>query len=277
MVERRWQPAGCRMDGSHFHAEYELYYLVHGRRRYFIQDRSVPVEAGSLVFINCRVLHRTLPEGDAPHERILLNFEAALLRRWQSAMPDLDFAPLLRRNYFVLPAPTQQAQAGRVETILETVLEAAANEDGTMAALKTMELLLLLTRAAQEAGHGKRPPAPTQKQRRTEQMLAYIAQQGYRVTLDELSERFYISRYYLCRMFKEESGMTLHEYLHSSRVLCAQALLETTVQSVTEVAQQAGFDTLTQFERIFKAYVGVSPRVYRRNKLAVQESNESIL
>src|SRR5690349_2641501 len=62
------------MPANHFHDHYEIYYLLSGKRYYFIQDRSYFMQEGDLVFIDKNKLHKTLDANALPHERILLSF-----------------------------------------------------------------------------------------------------------------------------------------------------------------------------------------------------------
>ena len=70
------------MPVNHFHDHYEIYYLLSGKRYYFIQDRSYLMQEGDLVFIDKNKLHKTLDANTLPHERILLSFNDA----WVIAM-----------------------------------------------------------------------------------------------------------------------------------------------------------------------------------------------
>lgn len=270
MLSLQTQPADFQMGGHHFHDEVELYYLVSGERSYLVKDRIVPIAQGGLIFINSRVLHKTVPSGDLPHTRILMNFKPACFKRWQSILPSTDFSPLLTRSFFYLKP--EDVQKEQIETVLSAVLNAWEQAETALAELKTMELMLLLLRSLKNGGGSVAEIRPAgAKLQRVEQITQYIAQRSGRVTLDELSGHFYLSRFYLCRLFKQASGMTLTDYIHSVRVLRAQALLQNSPGSMTDIAEQAGFDSLSQFERVFKALMGIAPRAYRMRMRAIND------
>lgn len=68
-----------------------------------------------------------------------------------------------------------------------------------------------------------------------------------------------VSPGHLSRMFHHSTGLTFREYLAQVRVEHARALLRTTGRNVTEIAYDSGFQSLSQFHRVFLKAFGVSP------------------
>jgi AraC family transcriptional regulator, transcriptional activator FtrA len=66
------------------------------------------------------------------------------------------------------------------------------------------------------------------------------------------------------REFHAATGTTPHRWLIAQRIILARRLLGTTRLSVTEIAQQSGFDDISVFRRHFTSQAGVSPTIYRR-------------
>ena len=85
-----------------------------------------------------------------------------------------------------------------------------------------------------------------------------------KITLDMLSERFYMNKYYLTRLFRREYGMTINDYLLQIRISHAKELLRFSQLSVEEVGESCGITPLYYFSRIFKQVEGISPRDYRK-------------
>lgn len=83
------------------------------------------------------------------------------------------------------------------------------------------------------------------------------------LSLQGMSERFYLSREYISRRFKQQYGVNLSEYLLSIRMLEAKRLLETSRQRIYEVAQAVGFSDDKYFRKVFKKQVGITPNKYR--------------
>jgi AraC-like DNA-binding protein len=90
--------------------------------------------------------------------------------------------------------------------------------------------------------------------------------ENYRETLslDALADRFAISKYHLCRVFKRRTGHSPHEYLTDVRIANAKALLHATDMKIADIAMEAGFTNNPHFFEIFRKYEGISPAEYRK-------------
>ncbi len=67
------------------------------------------------------------------------------------------------------------------------------------------------------------------------------------ITLDQLADRFFISKYYLSRTFKEITGYGISEYMNIHRIRAAKRLLEETDMSVLQIAHKLGYESITYF------------------------------
>jgi AraC-like DNA-binding protein len=83
------------------------------------------------------------------------------------------------------------------------------------------------------------------------------------VPLAELARHVGSSKFYICKLFKRSLGITFTEYRARCRVERAKALLLEPNRRISEVAYDAGFQSLTHFNRIFRRFVGASPTDFR--------------
>ena len=96
-----------------------------------------------------------------------------------------------------------------------------------------------------------------------EEILHYIAAHlGEELTVESLSKRFFISRYYLMHRFKAVTGYTVHQYISQKRLLRAGELIRSGVP-VMKAAEQAGFGEYSTFLRAFQGTFHMSPREFR--------------
>ena len=75
-----------------------------------------------------------------------------------------------------------------------------------------------------------------------------------------------ISPSHLSRLFHQSTGLNYQEYVRRFRLEQACKLLTTTNQSVTAIAFESGFQSISQFHRSFKAVYGEPPLKYRKNQ-----------
>ena len=83
------------------------------------------------------------------------------------------------------------------------------------------------------------------------------------LSIDDIAERFYISKYHMMRRFKEETGYTIHSYVAEKRLLLARQLLQSG-QSVTEACYRSGYQDYSTFSRAYRKRFGASPSADQR-------------
>ena len=106
-----------------------------------------------------------------------------------------------------------------------------------------------------------------EKDREIRRIQEYIMNNVYReLTLDELSEQFNISKYYMVRLFKQYIGMTPIHYHQSLRMELVKDRIMETNQSLTSIAEEFGFSSLNAMSRAFKKIEKVAPSHYRYTK-----------
>jgi YesN/AraC family two-component response regulator len=92
----------------------------------------------------------------------------------------------------------------------------------------------------------------------------YIAEhQSEELSLKEVARAVNTSAFYFCKMFKQATGLTFTDYLARVRVEKVKSLLLNPHRRVSEAAFEAGFQSLSQFNRVFKKVEGLSPSDYR--------------
>ena len=87
-------------------------------------------------------------------------------------------------------------------------------------------------------------------------------------SIDELSRTLYVGHTHLCETFKSATGMTIGAYARRRRMQTAKVLLRNPSLPIKEIARRMGFKTTGGFTASFKQVEGMTPRQYRRSKLA---------
>lgn len=85
-----------------------------------------------------------------------------------------------------------------------------------------------------------------------------------KIALDDLAERYFINKYYLTRIFKEQFGVTIMDYLLGVRITHAKNMLRFTDKSAEEIGISCAIGDVYYFSRVFKKVEGISVREYRK-------------
>ena len=83
------------------------------------------------------------------------------------------------------------------------------------------------------------------------------------ISLAEVARFANSNREYFCRLFKKSTGFTFSEYVRLIRVERAKALLRSSHSRITEIAHQTGFQSVSDFNRVFKTVTKMSPSAYK--------------
>ena len=97
------------------------------------------------------------------------------------------------------------------------------------------------------------------------------------LSLERLSELFYVSKYYLAHNFKDQLGYSLHQYIIKKRLAaCRDAILMN--EKISEVCLRYGFKDYTVFYKAFKKEFGVSPKEYKEISMTAHDlyDNEGV-
>jgi AraC-like DNA-binding protein len=98
-------------------------------------------------------------------------------------------------------------------------------------------------------------------------IIKYINENpGEDLSIEKLSERFFMSRYHLMRKFKDCTGYSIHSYILQKRLILANSLMKEG-RAATEASLECGFNDYSSFMRAFKKFFGYSPRQHRKNLL----------
>lgn len=250
----RQEPHEFTRFSMHTHATAELFYFVSGKAVYHIEGSSYTLQPGDILLMRPSEAHYVEQDPTVPYERICLNFETTLLS-------SLDPENTLLRPYYDREAGKRNlyrtADLGNplCRTYLDDILRAKDRLDAVA------NLILLLRRVGvmfeKDNASGSQPDTLEYR------IVRYINQNlGSELSIQELCNRFYISRAQLCRRFKKITGTSVGKYVTAKRLIAAQDLLRQG-KKPTEVFSACGYQDYSTFYRAYLQYFGYSPKDIR--------------
>lgn len=256
----------------HWHEEIEIIYVKEGKLHVKIGEQDMDGEAGDLFFVNPRELHlMSSSDGKVKYYTLLFPIEFISFQSLDELEVNL-LAPI-RSNQLMLPEQlTDEALKKKVREIVVKMIadnreihHLDIKEIGLSSHhLQTRIYLLQILQMLYEAGALTKAETAGNSNMQKE-LLGYI-QNHYteKITLSMLAKEFHLSEKYVSRYFVEHFYLPFSNYVVHLRLIHAKQLLETTEESITEIALQSGFSNVSYFIRAFKNAYDKSPLKYRK-------------
>lgn len=246
----------------HIHDCYEIYYSISGGKQFLIDNRFYTIEPGDIFFINQYESHHLTQIDARIHERIVISIHPDYLSSISSAITDLGHCFTHRDTEYPHKFHLDPDLGTRFIYLIHKI--AAAEGFGTDLTERSAltELMIFLNKFFNESRFLTCNQAVTTNHAQVDDILSYINQHiSEDLTLEKLSEYFYLSSSYLCRIFKSTTGTTINKYITARRITIAKSLLNEGC-SVTETYEKCGFNDYSNFLKAFTKAVGISPKKY---------------
>lgn len=253
--------AGQELD-FHFHEFDKIVLLLSGRVDYTVEGSSYALKPWSVLLVKHHTIHKAMIDKSEPYERIIIYLDGKYFSRSIPEARLTDCFDQADRSGEHLLLPTEQ-QRRAIEKVLSDY-EAAAEDRGFGAqALRESFIVQLLiyigrmTAASSEPGESQYDP-------KIRRVLSYINENlGRELRVEQLAERAYLSKYHFMRLFKSQTGSSVHAYVRQKRLLHAARLIREGM-SVNKAAAESGFGDYSAFHRAFRESFGISPGELKR-------------
>ncbi len=246
----------------HTHQDFEIVCIEDGGGVLHYGREKKPYGRGDLLALGPWVPHRFM-EKSREHRSTSILFNHNFI------IPGFFFAELVREIKDFLDTASSglffKAGLERVGGVIELL---ASKETGFDQA---MHLLFLLKKLSGLPDAERILPEGTGYENRSymklQEILHYIHEHSrHRLLQGEVAREFFMSRSAFSRFFKEKTGEGFSRYLTVLRLEKACKLLEYTDRSITEIGQQAGFESISAFNRAFARFRSESPSAYRKRQ-----------
>ena len=253
----------------HSHPFYELYYFVSGEIRFLYDGAEYELKPDTLIIIVPDVFHGIRVLSTVPYERYTLHFtnEVVSPERRDLLMGRLPTLQTLYGENSAMPHIITDARAPEVKSLFEEIDRLYTlppeSQSAGVGVLTEAILLRLLLRAGTEPVQRSAPPFQAGL-RDLDEVLNYIHQNlTQKLTLEDIANRFFVSKSKLNQRFRSQTGSTVMEYVSRCRLKYAQQLLLNGLSAV-EACQACGFGDYTAFYRAYVKTMGHAPRLDKR-------------
>lgn len=252
----------------HYHDFHKILILLSGDVTYCIEGRTYDLRPNDIVLVNSGEVHKPIIRSDAPYERIIIYVSPDYLSEYRDAKNDLSLClrqAMAEQSHVLRLHSSMNGKLGSTIRELDRSLydEDYANE--LYHRILFLEFMIQLNRAALH--NHVEFIGDSASNDKILAVLDYLNEHLTEdISIDELSSRFFLSRYYLMHTFKEQTGYTIGSYLSTKRLFLARDLIAKGTP-ITDVCYACGFHNYSTFSRAYKKSFGESPREYRQNFL----------
>lgn len=246
----------------HIHDTYEIYYFLSGDVTYLIEGSAYQLHPHDLLLINSGELHRPMFNSNTPYQRIVIHFRPEYISPFQTKEYNLLYCferRKLGQHNLLSGSDIQKSSIPDLFTKICKVSPSQTPESDLLVKTYFVQLLIELNKTFSKQKTAEIPAAYDDK---IVSVLHYLNENlTENISLDELEKHFFINKYYLCHLFKKNTGITIGDYIAHKRILKAQELL-TLKMPLSEVAHLIGYEDYSTFYRTFKRILGISPKEY---------------
>lgn len=253
------------MTEAHYHPYYELFYLVKGSCRIFVDHSLFTVNEGEIIILPESTLHRT--QYDTTIQRITVSFTRNFL---QALMPLLgeDF---LKNYIYMGKIKFDSSDRKTIEFLFHELLKTGSGSGTSIqdhfSQIEQKSLVLrLLVFLAKKSADRKDEKTIDERTAIIQKAAKFIFENYSReITLKDAASIAGMRDTYFSRIFQEVTGYGFKEYLLNIRIQHACQMLRTGNLKITQIALACGFSDGNYFGDIFKKRTGLSPREFRHD------------
>ena len=242
----------------HYHEFCKILLLLSGSGEYYVDGQRYLLQAGDIVLLNSHSIHRPEMDAGAPCERIIIYIDPGFLQRNSTEKCDLLSVFNEERGHVLRLPEGRRKKLFQLAAGLEESLTDPEFGQDILSSTGLLHLLVELGRARQRDDAfdaGSMMPHSD----RIRQIIRYIdSHLSEDLNIDELAQQFFISKFHMMRLFRQETGTTVHLYLTQKRLMQARALIDSGMRA-TEACYRSGFRSYSSFTRACAKYLGTTP------------------
>lgn len=239
----------------HYHDFHKIIFFISGKVTYHIEGKAYHLKPRDILLVSQGAIHKPEIDPSVPYERYIFWIRDDL------SCQELNtcFQKANDRSFNLVRADS--ALQERLKDLLPEIEQTLQNKhfgDTVLRNALFTQFMIYINRIflrTSSSPDKKTYSSDTQ----VEQLLKYINRNlSENLSIDQLANRFFFSKYHMMRKFKNETGYTIHNYITSKRLLMARSLISQGMP-VMKAAQASGFHDYTTFVRAYKKQFGKAP------------------
>lgn len=248
---------------EHYHSGYEIIFITEGKSEFTINNSSYSFGEKSIVFINNLESHQMTPITPLYSRYMVIinsNFFDSIIKD-PTILSIFKARPRNFKNGFQL----KKEHENLVKEVFHDLSVIYKKQD----VFWHIEFNALLSKLIVFLYREYKDYFPIKNidkvEKRMLEIQLYIDENFQKdISLDSIATKFFVSKYYLAHSFREVTGFTIKQYILLKRISYAKDELFFTDHTITDIALDSGFNSQSNFIRIFKKKEGKTPLQFRK-------------
>lgn len=262
---------------NHYHEFDKITIFLKGKVTYTVEGKSYELAPFDIVLVGHHDIHKLHVDKSMPYERIIMYISPEFLQKYSEENGALNACFIRAKkehsNVLRIPKLSDSKLYQTVMDIKHTLDPSLIHEEYARELylrLQFLEFMVHLNRAA--LGEKVAYVNTNSCNQKVVSLIDYInANLTEDMSIDTIAEHFYMSKYHMMRLFKEETGYSIGNYISNKRLLRAKEMIVGGM-SVTQACYACGFREHSTFSRAYKNLFGESPREMKKKIRVNKES-----
>lgn len=249
----------------HYDTDLTIAYFKKATGNIKIEGNNYTLKSGDAIILNYNELHCVDIQGDFC-ERITLYLDELIYRNYSEPVNSLLRVFYNRKRGDGNLIPSAIVSAYGIDILIEEIKECSEQQDPVAELVAFGKITELLRRINQIAvGQTESETNTCSNNPIVDQVIKYIGLHfAEDITCDSVAGQMFLSKHYLGKLFKETVGITLWNYIINRRLLNFNDLVRQNC-SVEEACSRSGFRNYSNFYKLYKSRMGISPQEFKRS------------
>lgn len=235
----------------HWHEHLEFIYLLSDKVCFYCGGKEVSLKKGETLVVNSNELHYFRSNVEVEYICLIIN---------QNNLLNSKYRGILFNNRL----PKNETLKNFFEEMYSVSKSGEFGSDVKLLGIAYSFTAYLLQNFVEESLTENEYKIKRHRLKKINLILDYIHENyNSKMSTKNIAERFYLTESHICRVFKKELGVSPMDYLNSYRIDKASVILQTTDESIADIANKVGFENINYFYRLFKREKNTSPGEYR--------------
>lgn len=238
----------------HTHKAHEIYIFVKGNAEYVIESKIFPMKPYDILITKNDELHQVRHLEKTVYERIVIEVNDAFFEENDC----IEYSYLLKNrkhdtDNIISPDSSDKIKLMECISRIEKYIKESEKFNKTIVRCSVIELLHIINTI-------KSKNVKIKSNQNIDEIINYINNNlSNDIKLDDIANHMFMSKYHLCRIFKEHTGLTINKYITNKRIKLVQNIYANG-NSLTTACIKAGYSSYSSFYKAYVTETGKSPK-----------------